>query len=396
MKNIAIIGGGAAGLTAAISAAQEAHCLGNSVQITVFESADRVGKSILATGNGRCNFSNIEILAEKYHNQGFVEESFRALPYGEILEFFHQLGLVWQEESEGRLYPLSNKASTVLDVLRFAAQERGIDVRCEKKVETITPQGIGHVPKHLLISCQDESAEFFDAVIVACGGKIARSMLPPRYTYLNTQPLLAPLATNTDAIKGLNNIRVRCEISGGGVSEYGEILFRDYGISGIAVFNISRSVTSGDIIVIDFLPMLDVVQIEEMLVKRLDYLKRRNGVDFCAGLFLPAVTRAILKMAGIAPDKPLERQEIAALAGAIKAFPLEVKGIEDYRQAQVQRGGFAVDAFDPQTMQSFADSGLFIAGESLDVDGPCGGYNLHWAWTSGILAGRSAVRSVIK
>ena len=392
MKKIAIIGGGAAGLAAAISAAQSLCAQSKPYQVVVYEAADRIGKSILATGNGRCNFSNLGLEAQDYFNHDFVEKSFEVLPPSEVLAFFHNLGLMWYEEAQGRLYPLTNKASSVLDVLRFAAQDRGVEFRLRKNVCALTPLAEPQTSHSVLVTCEDTQSELFDAAIVACGGKISASILPPQYRFINTQPLLAPLKTNTDAIKGLNNIRVRCEIRGGEKVEYGEVLFREYGVSGIAVFNISRFVKTGETFLIDFLPTLSVEQVIKMLSVRYVEKKQRSAVDFCAGMFLPAVARAIMRMAGIAPNDPLAPQDITALAGAVKLFPLQNKGIESSRMAQVQRGGFALESFDPSTLQSRHDPGLFVVGESLDVDGPCGGFNLHWAWTSGILAGRAAAQ----
>lgn len=390
MKRIAIIGGGAAGLAAAVSAAQKSAVArktmaSRSFEITVFEAADRIGKSILASGNGRCNFSNSGVSAENFYNEDFVGESMKALPPAEVLSFFHNLGLLWHEESGGRLYPLTNKASSVLDALRFAARDAGVECKCNQQVIAVTP-----VKEQFLLSFDDDRTAFFDTVIVACGGKIARSLLPAHYRFCNTEPMLGPLRTDTRLIKGLNNIRVRCAVSCDDFSEQGEVQFRDYGISGIVSFNLSRFVHPGSKASLDFLPLFSFEETRDYLEERFVHVRGRSATEFCAGMLQRPLAQAVLKMAHIDSEKDLQREDIPALTSALKKFVLEVQGIENYRQCQVRRGGFDVEIFDPLTLESRIDPGLFLVGEALDIDGPCGGYNLHWAWTSGILAGRKA------
>ncbi|MEG1425797.1 MAG: NAD(P)/FAD-dependent oxidoreductase, partial [Raoultibacter sp.] len=165
MNNIAIIGGGAAGLAAAVAAARAGG------QVTIFEAVDRVGKTILATGNGRCNFSNAVLDIARYHHADFVSETFIALPPAEVLSFFDELGLLWLEEGEGRLYPRTLKASSVLDVLRFAARDANVSEVCGDPVAHVTPLQGG-----MMVVFPDSETVLFDSVIVACGGKVARSL----------------------------------------------------------------------------------------------------------------------------------------------------------------------------------------------------------------------------
>jgi len=395
MKRIAIIGGGAAGLAAAVSAAQ-ANAAQSSDQastapvrpahITLFEKADRVGSSILASGNGRCNFSNHNIQASLYHNAAFVEESFTALPPQEVLAFFASLGLMWAEESEGRLYPLSNKATSVLDILRFAARDAGVEIKCGAEVCAVTP-----AKGRFLVSLEDDTASFFDVVIIACGGKVARSLLPATYHYHNTQPLLGPIKTTTEPLRGLNNIRVRCRVSIKNQVEVGEVLFRDYGLSGIAIFNLSRFTEKGDCVSLDFLPQLSLEEVRDALTIRASRFPQRSAVDLLAGVIQQPLARAVLRAANLAAEASLAVEDTAALAKALKTFSVMAEGIGDFRQCQVQRGCFDVVDFSSTTLESKHDPGLFVVGEALDVDGPCGGFNLHWAWTSGILAAQHAI-----
>ncbi|MBX9035468.1 NAD(P)/FAD-dependent oxidoreductase [Gordonibacter massiliensis (ex Traore et al. 2017)] len=441
MKKLAIIGGGAAGLAAAVAAARDAA---GDMDVVVYEADERVGRSILATGNGRCNFSNARVDAGVYRNATFVAEALGALAedmvesgvegfpetaddaspadtaggasstgtvghrvladadpsVDPVHAFFADLGLVWREEGEGRLYPLANKASSVLDVLRSAMADFGAVEACERRAVRLDvperPGGRFH------IRFADGAVEHADAVVLATGGRTARELLPAGIPVSGTRPVLGPLRTATDVVKHLNNIRVRGAVSLAGpdgrvkACEAGEILFRDYGVSGIAVFNLSRFAEAGDRLLIDLLPQVP----EDGCAGFLHARRKRSTADgrplsreaFLRGMLLPAVARAVLREAGLAPEAPLAKRDVAPLAAALKAFPLEVRGIGDERQCQVRRGGADVAAFDPRTLEACAVPGLYVVGEALDVDAPCGGYNLHWAWASGILAGRSAAR----
>ena len=400
MGRLAIIGGGAAGLAAAVTAARELRMLGVPGDVAVYEADERVGRSILATGNGRCNFSNARIDAGAYRNAAFVGSALGALTAGSdpVHAFFADLGLVGREEGEGRLYPLANKATSVLDVLRAAAADFGVREACGRRAVRLD------VPDHpggrFHIRFADGTVGHADAVVLATGGRTARELLPESIGFAAARPVLGPLRTATDVVRHLNNLRVRCAVTLAGpdgapkARETGELLFRDYGVSGIAVFNLSRFAEPGDRLLVDLLPQMPEGDCAGFLHAR----RRRLSADgrplsreaFLRGMLLPAVARAVLEEAGLAPGAPLAKCDVPALAAALKAFPLEVRGIGDERQCQVRRGGADVAAFDPRTLEARAVPGLHVVGEALDVDAPCGGYNLHWAWASGILAGRAA------
>lgn len=466
---IAVIGGGAAGLAAAIAAGRELARLrpagdggyaSGDAGIVVFEADERVGRSILATGNGRCNLSNVRIDARLYRNAAFVDAALSSLEergsrrfraHGiacgsskdPVLRFFEGAGLELREEGEGRLYPATGKASTVLDVLRVAAARQGaVEACCRRAVRVEPPRKKGGL-FHLHFS--DGAVEHAAAVIVALGGKHAlagepsskgfcfqgdearsagetggvlrqgaASLLPVRYGCEPLRPVLGPLAVSESDPRALDNIRVRARVrladgapfGGEKACESGEVLFRSYGVSGICVFNLSRFAEAGDGLCIDFLPQAGEHGHRRYLLERWERMAsqpefaRHGGAPltnsaFLNGLLLPQVARAVLKRAGLAPDAPLEKEGVTALASALQGFALTVEGIGDARQCQVMRGGLDVAQFDPQTMESRLDAGLFAAGEALDVDAPCGGYNLHWAWASGMLAGMSAARCVV-
>ncbi len=429
MEKLAIIGGGASGLAAAIAAADELRtgvtpdegAATHDVEIVVYEADERVGRSILATGNGRCNFSNTQVNAGMYRNSDFVAASFAALQDASgaplldaasadcscdnpVQAFFANLGLMWREEAQGRLYPLANKASSVLDVLRAAAHVRGVTEVCDLRAVRIDlPQQPG---ERMHVRFADGAVEHAQAVIVAIGGSGVHELLAGHVACTPAQPVLGPLRTKETLVKQLNNIRVKCEVSlfdASGeqkTSEQGEVLFRDYGVSGIAVFNLSRFAQPDDTLGIDFLPAYTETACEQLLQARVERLKALGcaptGEDLLRGMVLPQVARVVLKAAGVDPEQRCAPQDLPVLAGVLKGLRLTVTGIGDARQCQVRRGGVDVASVDASTMELQQVKGLFAAGEALDVDAACGGFNLHWAWTSGLLAGRAAAQRLME
>lgn len=426
MKTLAIIGGGAAGLAAAVAAAHERGRLrqdgsqgAEGIGIVVYESDDRVGRSILATGNGRCNFSNQNIDAAVYRNGAFVSESLleltrqharrrgrltaRMLEEDPVRSFLADLGLEWREEREGRLYPFANKASSVLDVLRFAAGDVGVREACGRSAVRIDAPGQEGERFHVRFS--DGSIEHADAVVVATGGHSSKGIqLPGNMACEPFRPVLGPLRTDARVTRQLNNIRVHCAVelrSAAGkrtAREKGEVLFRDYGVSGVAVFNLSRFAQEGDSLSVDFMPDVKACDAEDALYRRRKRMMGEgtlSGERFLSGLLLPPVARVVLGEAGLRPEEPFEKSDVPPLARVLKDLRLTVLGMGDTRQCQVMRGGSNVEGFDSRTMEAHGRPRLYVVGEALDVDAPCGGYNLHWAWTSGILAGRAAVERLI-
>lgn len=441
MKTLAIIGGGAAGLAAAISAALEhrnACAVGNAVEdlhVVVYEADERVGRSILATGNGRCNFTNSQIDASLYHNAEFVGQAFAALergsfgcvldgagavsaslgaaPANAVQAFFASLGLEWREEGEGRMYPYANKASSVLDVLRGAASALGVEECCDCEIASVEPpKTSGGRGSRFTLRLANGRFERADAVIVACGGRIARKMLPGGFAYVDPEAKLGPLATDDCLAKQLDNIRVRGIVrlvrDGEEVAcETGEVLFRKYGLSGIAIFNLSRFADPGDEVWLDMLPNIGGEDVAGSALATSDYALQRyeklaalnpSGLtcgNYLRGLVLPQVARVVLKSCGFDEDQLLARADAPVVIQAFEKLTFEVRGFADSKQCQVHRGGFKVEGFAPETMESREIPGLYVTGEALDVDAPCGGFNLHWAWASGMLAGAHAAGALV-
>lgn len=454
---VAIVGGGASGIAAACAIAACARATQVTVRVVVIEKGRRIGSSILRSGNGRCNFSHEDMRPVLFNQPAFVERVFDALEVAfadsplktsgapvrsayenAVLQWFTSLGLVWREAllSGGALYPFSNKATSVLEVLEAELDRCNVERYCGVAVAQIAKQesrfvlelkrteggsqGQGGVAGMNASDVTLGRRETFsaDVVVYAAGGgasALHEQGVLAGIERIACQPVLGPLATSTELLLDLDGIRARVRLSceAKGFSEEGELLFRLYGISGIVVFNASRFVEAGDIVSLDFVPERPFARLTDLLQARAAFLEQRNGsaptaLDLLRGFFVPEVAQAIVRYAttnylGAVSDRPtteigavhpLDEAMIEALAKAIKSFELEVKGVGDAGQCQVQRGGFCVDSVNAKTMETPAVSGLYLCGEALDVDAPCGGYNLHWAWSSGLLAGLSIARDM--
>ncbi len=436
MKTIAIIGGGASGLMAAVEAALalreatagpesnfpapayrngDARDTHDRYEVVLYEADDeRIGRSILATGNGRCNLSNASIDVGLYRNADFVAQVFAALQGGDAgnpaLGRFADMGLMLREESEGRLYPMANKATSVLDALRNSAADLGVRIEVGKRATQVdAPRPHDGKPGCFNIRFADKTVGHVDQVIVAVGGRAAaRIQLPAPLACSDMRPVLGPLRLDRESVRvtrQLNNIRVRCGVHllrGGKLvaTEVGELLFRDYGASGVAVFNLSRLAEPGDTLSVDFFPTKSPDEVRAMLQSRLERMHAFASVRptcerFLQGMVLPAVAQVLCKKIGLKPQVTLTNGNLEQLTKVLKSFDFTVEGIGDERQCQVRRGGFPVSTFSPQTCEARDVAGLFVTGEALDVDAPCGGYNLQWAWASGMCAGRAAANNLM-
>lgn len=433
MYDIAIIGGGASGLACAIACMQQvrlqAHkqdCSNPSLQsysdkrfprIVVLESGKRIGASIMRSGNGRCNFSNANLEVSRYHHADFVQKVFSALeanPFApSVLEWFKQLGLVWKEApgTGGLLYPFSNKANSVLDVLRYAIDVNGIELCASSTVQAIRTTHAEHSAcssaRFTVIGetalTQDESVPFaIDAyqVVIASGGITPKTLFSEvKMPYIDPEPLLGPIRTTSSvSLKNLDGIRMQTKLSipKRSFEEEGEILFRDYGISGIVVFNASRYAQMGDTIVLDFVPQRSMEELTALFEQRIELIGMRKPEDFLTGFVVARLAAVLLQNADLDKASQITKADAKKLAKACKEFSLTCQGIADERTCQVRRGGVQPSAVNSTTLQINEYPGLFVLGEVLDVDGPCGGYNLHWAWTTGLLAGCALAHNYLR
>ena len=345
----------------------------------MLEAGERAGAKILATGNGRCNLTNRELSAADYNQPSFVEPVLRLWGPEAVLSWFEGQGLLTALEREGRVYPLSNSANSVLDVLRCACVRAGAGVRTSARVERIAPLGRGD--GGFAIELKGGEHTRARSVVVAACADGARLLGDCGHELVSPQPVLGALATDTAPIRGLSGVRARCRLrlldgERELFSQEGELLFRDYGISGIVTFNASRFALPGCTAEIDLVPSVGEGAFLGLLQERAAWAASYD--ELMQGIFHSQVNRALLRLAG------------GKIARAAKALRLRVEGPGDPKHAQVTRGGAAVSGFDPGTLESLRAPGLFACGECLDVDGPCGGYNLHWAWASGLVAGKAA------
>ena len=388
-SRVVIIGGGAAGLSAAIAAARE------GAAVTLLEGGARVGRKILASGNGRCNLTNLGVSSRAYNHPDFVEPTLAAFGCTRIRSFFDGLGLLTYADDEGRVYPVTNAATSVLDVLRLECAHLAVDERCGFEVARIQKTS---GPTGLDVFSRGAQLVRADAVVVATGG--GDSVLADLgHGRVECVPVLGPIKTELEPIRGLSGIRVRCAASvllGAGVEsiarERGELLFRDYGVSGIMIFDLSRYLAEGCVLSIDFFPDFPPEELGRTISSRCAVLSWRTAATFFDGMLHRRIAQAILRVAEIDLATPVTELPQAQLAALLKDYRLKVTGRGDAEQSQVTRGGVSVDGFDKQTMGSRIQDGVFAAGEVLDIDGRSGGFNLHWAWASGIIAGSNAAR----
>lgn len=401
MKNydVIVIGGCSSGIVAAINAKRR----NPDMRIAILEKLPRIGKKLLATGNGKCNLTNETAAVHDYIGKDFAGYAFQKYSPENIKDFFASLGLLCYTDLCGRVYPESNNASSVVDALRFELERLGVDVYCETPVTEIKHK------KDFVIN-----GEFVcEKLIIAAGGKASPSQGSDGSGYALAKslghsitklyPALVPLCASPEITRPMKGVRVRnvtLTLKGDKkiAQTSGEILFTDYGISGIAAMELSapaqkyiKDVKCNPFTHIDFMPDMSYNELAEYL-SNLNKIKGFVNIDNLLTGFLPkAVGIAICKACKLyKSDKlisELNERDVRKIAEKIKDFPLEVTGAKDFKDAQVTSGGIKTDEIDRKTMQSKICRNLYFAGEIIDVDGGCGGFNLQWAWASGMLAG---------
>ncbi len=401
MKNydLIVVGGCSAGIVAAINAKRR----NPDMEIAILEKLPRIGKKLLATGNGKCNLTNETAAEHDYVGKDFAEHAFKKYSPERIKEFFASLGLLCYADSCARVYPESNTASSVVDALRFELERLKIDVYCETPVTEIK-----HKSDFVI------NGEFVcKKLIIAAGGKASPSQGSDGSGYALAKslghsitklyPALVPLCASPEITKPMKGVRVRnvtLTLKGDKkiAQTNGEILFTDYGVSGIAAMELAASaqkyienVKCNPFTCVDFIPDMNYNELVDYL-SNLNKIKGFTNIDNLLTGFLPkAVGITICKACKLyKSDKlisELNEKDIRKIAEKIKSFPLEVTGAKDFKDAQVTSGGIKTNEIDSKTMQSKICRNLYFAGEIIDVDGGCGGFNLQWAWASGMLAG---------
>ncbi|MGN0971901.1 MAG: aminoacetone oxidase family FAD-binding enzyme [Aristaeellaceae bacterium] len=398
MAEVLIIGAGAAGMAAAI----EAAFMGE--RVLLLERMDRVGKKLLATGNGRCNLMNEGAL--RYPGGGaFAEKVLSRCGAAQQRQFWQRLGLRLRTEEGGRVYPVSGQASTVLDTLRLAMDALHVDIITGVHVDAVTPGKRGFT-----VSAGENRWQA--ARVIVTGGGCAQPKLGSDgscygllaalgHHMIRPEPCLTQIITDPAPIRGLSGIRVKCRVlvqDGSRVlhEESGEALFTDYGMSGVCVMQCARYARQGRTLSLSLAEGMGFADREDALqelMRRQQQWRDQPMERLLTGLCVPRLASALCAAAGITWKNrligSLKRSEATTLANLLTDWPLTILGVKGFEAAQVTRGGADCREFDPATMASRLVPGLHAAGEVLDVDGDCGGFNLMFAFGSGMLAGRN-------
>ena len=399
-RKIAVVGGGAAGMMAAIQAAA------SGASVSLYERGDRVGKKILSTGNGKCNFSNEKMGPEYYHGSGKTlwEAVHTTFDTAQTKAFFTSLGMRIKER-DGYLYPASEQASTVLDLLRYELERQHVTIHTETKVKEIIRKNDGFM--------LEPSGTVYDAVILACGGSAAPGTGSDGNGVLLAKKLGHAIVPVVPALTALRCQEaffrqvagVRCDASlvlraaGKEVCrERGELQLTDYGLSGIPTFQISRHAAYAlqekkpVTVTIYFLPDQDESACAAFFQERLAVHGQEEMERFLTGIVNKKINQLLLKLSGIRQGERANEVPAASFRRLWKLYcglEVTVVGVNPFEKAQVSAGG--VDCGEVTTsLMSRKIPGLYFAGEILDIDGVCGGYNLQWAWSSGAVAGRAA------
>ena len=395
-----IIGGGAAGLCAAIKLKQKNKAL----NIAIIEQLPRVGKKLITTGNGRCNITNRDISIDRYHGENVAFAEYALEKYGNLAaeDFFMSIGVPFCYDEVGRAYPYSLQASSVVDALRFAADELCVKTFLETTVYDYDKVKSGY--------CLNTSkGELYGKTVIAAGGLCSGGKALGStgglfsifknhgYKTVTVTPAIVQIKTVPTVVRSLKGIKVNADAAFYADKklirrEFGEVLFCDYGLSGPPILQISRAVerTSGKItVVLDLMPEFSFAQIVDMLENRARTLKLRQLDEFFTGLLNKRVGQAVIKLCGLKMGNSvstLKSADIKALADKLKRLSFDVTGTTGFENSQVTAGGLDTNDFNPQTMMSNREKGMFAIGEILDIDGDCGGFNLQWAWSSAMCA----------
>lgn len=398
--DIFIIGGGAAGLCTAVALKQ----MDRSLNIAIAEQLPRVGKKLITTGNGRCNITNSNIDISRFHseNPDFVQSVIDRYDNIYTETFFADLGIVITYDEQGRAYPYSLQASSVVDALRFGADDMGVEVLLETEVLNINKnKEVYEIETQKGVFCAKTvvlaAGLFSGGKKLGSSGKMFKLLQSKGYKTVKITPAIVQLKTVGDVAKSLKGMKVNAiatlMINDKKVrTDFGEVLFCDYGLSGPPIMQISREVERKDgkkTIVLDLMPEYSFSAVTELLEHRTCALRGRTLEDYLSGMLNKRVGQAILKLAGRKlGDRvdDLNSSDLKRIASLIKGMTFEICGTTGFENSQVTAGGISTDEFYSDNLMSKRDSGLFAVGEILDIDGDCGGFNLQWAWSSSFCA----------
>lgn len=413
MKEVAIIGGGVAGLFCSVYLKEQLlDAKIEDVTITIYERLEKTGKKLLVTGNGRCNYSNVHVSKNKYNCPDFVSKTIEGFTAEDVINYYKKLGLYSTIDGEGRIYPKSEVANTVLDVLRSKIRQYGIEERCNTEVKKITVQD-----EQFLIETGRNTKTTADFVILSTGGKVAQIhgsngsgyqlLKLLKHKVITQKPGLVAVIVDETQVKGLTGIRTKAKVNLYDKkqrkvvwNEFGEVLYKQDGLSGIVIMQLASYMAhnpSQYIISLDLLPDVKWDDLFVDIKKRISEMPEFENTNLLTGFFTKMLNLSILKRAKIDISsyiQDLSDREIARIVSNIKEFNFDVKGTYNFDKAQVTIGGASIDEIDENSMESLKIPNLYVVGELLDIDGECGGYNLHWAFASGKVVASNIVKKI--
>lgn len=398
---IGIIGGGAAGMTAAIFAAE---CGGD---VTILEHTARIGKKILSTGNGKCNFTNQQLSKGDYNGNhpSFAEKILKYFDQNDAVDFFEECGMVTVSKRDGYFYPYTGQASTVLNVLRYRLDCLGVHIITEVCIRSAIKDKDG------MFRVKTSEKEYcFDRLILACGGNAAPATGSDGSGYqiaktfghriVRPLPVLTYLKSKEATLKELAGVRANASLDLyiDGIHcqrESGELQLNKDNISGIPVFQLSHkaiealSKNKKVEVFADFMPEYEHEKLQKSIEKLKSSYPKLSINDALSVMLHKKISTAMLRRVGVSFEKPMEtlsKAEISALTSQIKRYEFSICAYPGFEAAQATMGGVDTSQI-RETMMSRLVEGLYFAGEMVDIDGRCGGYNLQWAWSSGYVAG---------
>jgi len=402
-KELIIIGGGAAGLVAAIIAERAGR------QVLLLEQNSKIGKKILVSGNGKCNITNRYISENCFHssNPDFIKEALSGYDFAVVKDFFTSIGLELIEGKEGKVFPLSLQAASVVELLEYEAKRAGVEIECDCKVTRITNKGTDFI---LETSLGEKCAQ---TLLITSGSPAAPQLggndsgylfattmghaLVPRY------PSLVQLCSEETWVKTCAGVKVagraRLYANGEYIAEKeGDLLFTNYGISGLAILDLSREVSTRLAafdyceLSLDIMPTYSKEKLTNLLMSRIQKMSQKPIELWLQGVINKKLIKIILERSKCRSrrESDLNRKEINKLVHSIKNLKLSINDTKGFKGAEVVTGGIDTTEVNPKTMESELVPNLYFAGEILDVDGDRGGFNFHFAWVSGIRAGEAA------
>jgi predicted Rossmann fold flavoprotein len=407
--DVLIIGAGAAGLAAAIFAARAAPAL----DVRCLDGARRIGAKILVSGGSRCNVTNRSVEERDFFSgaQRPIRSVLRAFPAARAIEFFASLGVSLHEEEDGKLFPDTNRSRTVLDALMRAADDHGVSIHSNTRVEDVARAEGGFMVRSA------SAAWHAPRVVLATGGRSLPKTgsdgfgysLATRlgHGYVETTPALAPLileGSRHQELSGISHVAaLTCGIDDRRVRREGSLLWTHFGISGPVALDISRYWHRAELeqrpsrVVVDVCPGRTSVELDEWLQQQRERRPRAFVTTIVGTLVPAAVAGQWCRAAGVRDDTTMThmtRNQRRALVQTLKETELHVRGSRGYGYAEVTAGGIPLDEVDASSMESRVCPGLHLVGEILDVDGRLGGFNFQWAWSSAWVAGQALARAL--